>query len=119
MLHIKKFALENRIVKLDSENRYFDTTLQIVFDFVLDERLRKLISARRVIAAFDAFSGFDNLVDVSAFYETGNALKIAAATADEFDVCDFAVFYAEKDFSATSAFVVINCHFSSPFLIHK
>ena len=55
LLHIKKFALANRIVKSDSENRYFDTTLQIVFDFVLDERLRKLVRARSVVAAFDAF----------------------------------------------------------------
>lgn len=74
-------------------------------EFVFFERGGKLVGARSISLAFDTRQEIDYFVYVFTLNEFGDALKVAAAAADEFDVDDFVVFgYVEQYLSATSTF---------------
>ena len=86
--------------------------------FVLQKRGGKLVGARGVAFALDAFKNGDNFVDILIVDEFRNALKVSAATADEFNVTNFAVYHVEKNLTGASSFCAVGVHFFSP-LFHE
>ena len=79
--------------------------------FIFQKSGGELIGARSIAFAFDAFKSFDHFVDAFVVYKAGDTLKVAAATADEFNVADFSVDYVEKNLARASAFGAVGVHF--------
>ena len=68
------------------------TKLLFVFAFILHKCFCKLVGARGVVAAVYAGEKRNYFVNVFPFNKFCNALKIAVASADKFNVVDFSVF---------------------------
>ena len=82
-----------------------------VRSLVASDSLGKLIGAGRAAFAFYAFQKAFDFVEGFAFDKTGNALQVAAATADKANAMKKSVFVnVEKNLSGTSAFGGISEH---------
>ena len=79
--------------------------------FVLHKRGGELIGARGVAFALNTFQNRDNFVDVFIVDEFCNTLKVSAATTDEFNVTNFAVYHVEQNLTGASSFCTIGVHF--------
>ena len=68
------------------------------------ERLRELVRAgRRLHAAADALEPVDDFVHIHALAELRNALRVAAAAADELHIVHLSVFHLEEDLAGAGA----------------
>ena len=70
-----------------------------LFGFVFAKSLRQLIRARRIVAALDAGKRSDYFVDGFTDAKSLDALQIARAAADEFQVCQNVVVDRKNYFS--------------------
>ena len=71
----------------------------VLFGFVFSKSLRQLIRARRIVAALDAGKRSDYFVDGFTDAKSLDALQIARAAADEFQVCQNVVVDRKNNFS--------------------
>ena len=88
--------------------RLFATGIKLLFvcvrSLVASNRFGKLIGTRRAALAFYAFQKTFDFVKSLAFDKTGNALQVAAATADKTNVVkSFFRINVKKNLSGTSA----------------
>lgn len=82
--------------------------------FIFHKGSGELIRARGIAFAFNAFKGSDDLVDVFSVNQTGNALKITAATSDEFYVTNLTAYDVVKNLSRAGSFSAVGVHFFPP-----
>ena len=73
--------------------------IAVLLGFVFAKSLRQLIRARRIVAALDAGKRSDYFVDGFTDAKSLDALQIARAAADEFQVCQNVVVDRKNYFS--------------------
>ena len=73
--------------------------IAVLLGFVFSKSLSQLIRARRIVAALDAGKRSDYFVDGFTDAKSLDALQIARAAADEFQVCQNVVVDRKNNFS--------------------